>query len=378
MNYSTGFFNSSFINRTEFFAIAREINIYSTFVILVIGIFGHSTTLYVYSHKKFRNNSSNYYTIFLACIDSVYLFAHMFEDTFRTIKDAQLDDVHYLIDLFNIIDRNIVVCRLVNYLRNVLRFMSAYVILVFTIQRALVVSKPLYNRFKSRKSALIAIFLISYLSLFMNTWALFMFEIQKNEFTQYCDVKKSWSFAYLIINVIYMILVMIIPILLILGFNFLIIFKISQNVSQRVELRPLRSRRDKTDITRLETLPSKETSEKRSLACYFSINYIAKRQNLLDENDKVYSSKRVTKVLLFISFSYAFFNIPYAISWVIFFVNFKFYQVDPKITDFIFSFVQLSETLSVLNYGINFYLLCLSGKLFRDQLKYSFAKLFRD
>ena len=139
----------------------RKINIISTILITIIGLIGHFLTIMVYSKKKYRINSGNIYMLCLSFVDGSFLIINIFEDTIRTIKDAYLKNEKYLL---NIVDHNDLACRLINYLRNVLRFMSAYIIVAFTLQRLFIVYKPLLNRFKAKQSAWFTFKLICFIS----------------------------------------------------------------------------------------------------------------------------------------------------------------------------------------------------------------------
>ena len=96
----------------------------------------------------------------------------------------------------NITDRFQVACSLINYFRNVLRFMSAYICCMFTIRRLSVVSKPLLERSKSNSDAWRTVFLLLAVSMLINVWVPFLFEIQQNSLTrtaQICDIKNEWK-----------------------------------------------------------------------------------------------------------------------------------------------------------------------------------------
>jgi hypothetical protein len=95
-------------------------------------------------------------------------------------------------------------------------------------------------------------------------------------------------------------------------------------------------------------------------------------------------------MLMLMSFSYALLNLPYCISWLFFFYDIIFVsdihpsttqsrtEVDPVSSlnnslwkNYIFGSKNLAEIFYVLNYGINFFVYCASGEMFRKQLKES-------
>lgn len=354
----------------------RKINIFITIVIACIGLVGHFLTIYVYSKSRYRTNSGNVYMLCLAIVDGLFLIVHIFEDTIRTIKDTYAKSYNLnSILLLNIVDQNNLACCLVNYLRNVLRFISAYLILAFTVQRLFIVYKPLLNKFKSKKSAWLTFMIILLISLIINMWAPFMFEIQKDEESPYCDVNREWTSEYFIINACYMVLVMLIPILIIFICNLLIITKTAQEDTKRRTFKRRTSTNMKSTrlmfdtssqstlrITRLDsTLEHKRALYKQNRSPTFKQNY----------------SKKLTRMLMFVSLSYVFLNLPYLISWWLFFTEMTLNSEISQIhKNNLFSMVQITEIFNILNYGDHFFVYCLSGSLFRNQLKSLFMKTF--
>ena len=53
-----------------------KINIYTSLFIFLIGIIGHSITIFLFSRKRFRLNSSHIYLFCIAVTDSLFLFVH--------------------------------------------------------------------------------------------------------------------------------------------------------------------------------------------------------------------------------------------------------------------------------------------------------------
>lgn len=161
MNYSKmSRSNSSFkwIDGVDLFVsnraieIVKKVNIISVIIIILIGLFGHGLTIFVLRQKRFRNNSSSVFLLCLAINDASFLLNHFFEDTVRAYKEVFINENNYddlfnqFFDLLDIADKNDFVCRFVNYLRNVLRFISSYSIVAFTLQRVSIVYLPRKNQ----------------------------------------------------------------------------------------------------------------------------------------------------------------------------------------------------------------------------------------
>ena len=112
---------------------------------------------------------------------------------------------------------------------------------------------------------------------------------------------------------------------------------------------------------------------------------------------KTKSNKLVTKMLVIISVSYALLNLPYLITWSLFykgkfiefksikslvnnFITYLIYKSDiiketttndeASVQNYLFAAVQICQMFYLLNYGLHFYFYCLSGSMFCNQLKY--------
>ncbi len=118
---------------------------------------------------------------------------------------------------------------------------------MFTIQRLLVVFKPLSNNLKSKNSAWKVTGLITLASFIFNIWVLFVFEIQKNKETSktYCDINRKYTKEYFFLNIIYTMLTVILPMIIIVICNISIIVKTIKNKAIRKDLQ------NKKQITKL-------------------------------------------------------------------------------------------------------------------------------
>lgn len=235
--------NESFI----YLEVTIKIKTIAILVVLLIGFIGHFLTIFVFSQRRFRINSSSVYLLCLSINDGFFLVIHFYEDSLEVLKHSYLSlenkDLNSLVKLLYLIDQNELACRLVNYFRYVLRFISAYIIVVFTIQRLLIVYSPVKNRFKSNKTAWKTVLNISIASIILNIWVPFLFEIQKtDDDLLYCDSKKSLSEEYFHINYVYIASIMLIPIIVICISNSLIIFITLRNDFRRRSLQQFQER----------------------------------------------------------------------------------------------------------------------------------------
>ena len=199
------------IHSKYIFEKVRKYNIEFSTLIIIIGLIGNSLAVFVFSHKKFRKNSSSVYFLCLAISDGLFLLTHFFEDTLRTYIDMyfnqniQVHDmcrnhtdvlknnlsaiyVTYLspqaqsfIRLLNITDKFNIFCILINYFRYFLRFISAYIIVAFTVHNTLSIYSPCLNsRSFSKRVAWTTVNIITLCALAINIWV--------------CNMPLIWSF----------------------------------------------------------------------------------------------------------------------------------------------------------------------------------------
>lgn len=124
-------YNISYVESLFYLETSIRIKVVATTVILIFGLVGHFLTILIFSQKRFRVNSSNVFMLCLAVNDGLYSIIHFFEETIIAIKDIYSSEtpnrLSDFIQLLNIIDKNELTCQIINYLRYVLRFVSAYI-----------------------------------------------------------------------------------------------------------------------------------------------------------------------------------------------------------------------------------------------------------
>lgn len=415
----------TFLKSFHYLDESRKINVICTLVVILFGLVGNSITICLFSQKRFRTNSNNVLLLCLAINDSLFLIIHLFEDTIRTIKEIYFFNQHtelesyinYLVNSLNIVDNYRSACYLVNYFRCVLRFISAYIIVSFTVQRVSIVISPLSKRYKSNRFAWLAVFCIIFLGLLINLWVPFAFQIHTEDIDDFCEIKKEWKTSYFILTNLYIFAVIVVPMLTVLIGNLLIILKAKKANKNRqnyvnirrsipnvkVEYSNMESSSSlnnstglRTALNRIDTRRSNLSNSslalslkrinsfmpfKRNLSLRrpaltrfdFKIRPVYQNVNQLTNSNRS-SNCLITKILILVSFSYAFLNLPYLITWCLFYNEVTFethYDEDSPVQNRLFLAVKISEILNILNYGVHFYFYCVSGSMFLNQLKYS-------
>jgi hypothetical protein len=383
-----------------FFDRTRVVNIFATVVVILIGIVGNVLAIIVFAQKRFRLKSPGVFLLCLAISDGLFLLVHFFEDTLRTYIDVYVDreqkvnkhdpncslfvnlrnqtNDDSLLKTMNITDNYDLACRLVNYLRYVLRFVSAYIITIFTIQRAVVIFFPLcQSKFSSTSYAWRVVIGLCVFAAALCSFVPFVFSLNSNESKSkfYCDINKSTPFVsrfYFVATIIYIALIMFIPIITIIVCNTLITFQLCRLRKEREILCNM-------PITKPDRRPSDAT---QSLLLTATSNVTTDRRNSADilkwtrKNSKIKDdSHKVTRMLVVMSLSFAILNLPYFFAWCIFYYKIA---INASITytslNNLFGALNIAEIFYVINYGIHFFLYCASGKQFREQLKASFFK----
>jgi hypothetical protein len=261
----------------------------------------------------------------------------------------------------------------------------------------------------------------------LNGWVPFTFEtIDHSNHVKYCDVAKDYSRVYFHVTISYIALTMLIPIVVIFvcnSFIMLFIVKASQQRAKmshaditkkgqpnRVTIRLNNNNNPNNSMSNInnnnnnnntnknssqalveqENLMTTENTNRRvmsfvstklitsssksssaSLAALTSTQVVKNNRRAAPSND----SNKITRMLLLMSFSYAVLNLPYFISWCIFFYKLGIRHERDVITkNYLFAAIQFSEVFYVLNYGVHFFIYCFSGQRFRTLLKSAFTK----
>lgn len=120
--------------------LSSKINMFTICSVVAFGLIGNALITFVFGQKRFRSNSSNVYLLSLAVNDSLFLIVHFIEDTVKNYERVFVQDgfrnnstnftsqFDSLVIALNITDNFDMACRLVNYFRYVLRFISSYVV----------------------------------------------------------------------------------------------------------------------------------------------------------------------------------------------------------------------------------------------------------
>jgi hypothetical protein len=347
--------------------VVNQVNGPISFGIVLIGLLSNFFVILIYRQSKSRTNPSHVYLLCAAINDSLFLVVHQFEHVFKIIKDAYSLEDSSLFDFLNFIDKSEFACKLFNYLRYVLRLNSAFFVTVLTLQRLYVVYYPLSNKFKSKKLALKQIILISVISACSNGWVPVYFHLQDEA---YCDILANFKLQYFIFSWVYACLIIVIPSVIICISNSYIIRRtIKQNKTKKNEL--IKTECTKTTIGAKNFNLNGAVQATKNTKVKLKPYYMTKTQ-LVRKNTNVtnlMSTRKLTKNLILISFSFVLFNFPFLTVWIVYFFHTAFSPLDQIQHNQVVSALRLTELFYLFNYGMKFFILWFTGSLFRNMFK---------
>ncbi len=132
--------NTFDVDIEKFYKISKHINFYAITVVTIFGTIGNLLSIWLINTiASFARVSLKTNLLLLAISDIFVLVTHYIDFTLRSwinlqgMYDSQI----------NIIDKSWFLCKMVYYLRNVFRMTSAYIIILMTWERFVVLYMPL-------------------------------------------------------------------------------------------------------------------------------------------------------------------------------------------------------------------------------------------
>lgn len=304
--------------------------VYFTPVILIIGIFGNSLSLNVFLSKNMRSLSASTY---LAALSSADLLTLVF---YVTVEWLRRGLVHLSPDVrMTFLDFE-GVCQIQLYLSYIFRFLSAWIVVAFTVERYIGVCHPLRRRNICTTSGTrrIIIGLIVFACIFV-LYKPIMSGVQTPERRPpVCARKDDYAFISFVFDSIFAGMITLVPFIIITVLNLLIIRKLFIRNKMQRECKVI----TEESIIRLE----------------------------------------FTLILLAISFCFIAFNVPYFAVWFRNFLHASYFQsslstkTDVANYEYWQGVLRITRTIFYMNYCINFFLYSITGAYFRREVKMLF------
>jgi hypothetical protein len=213
----------------KFYETSKWLNVLLVSLITIYGFYGNIVSILVFTHKSYKNVPLRACFILISVADILVLLLHYLDFTFRSwvnlfgIYDSK----------FNFVDKCLLCCKMIPYFRNVFRTISVYILLLMTIQRNVQLYFPLYRSkwFCSNKFIKKRLILIILISLLINLNNLYLNNLvqQKQSGEMYCSVDFEHLDLQFRIDILFVLVTILIPILLILALSFVLLAKIKSN-----------------------------------------------------------------------------------------------------------------------------------------------------
>ncbi len=301
------------------------------------------------------------------------------KNTLKTYKNICSNN-NFMVNFISISDKNDVICRLINYLGNVLRFISIYIVVVFTVQRLYIIYQPLSIRFKRKKSVWQTVLIIVGISFILNSWVFIIFRTDKIEVSnrQYSNIDNYLWSEYFILNSVSFCFIMFVPIIILMLSNILILIKTKQIYSKQEKHVIISYNNERIKITNniaskimIKQPPSAIGTRRMHVKPhFFTFNQTINRKRSL----RLKASKTLTRMLLLISFSCIVLNLPYFVARLIFVRQTNLNMPTSIKGNYLMSSLQITETFYILDFAVKFFIFYLTDSFFRNKLTKALRK----
>lgn len=291
------------------FSWLEYFTVIGTFTVVFFGLFGNAMTAAVLTRKRFRSRNVSIYLLALAVVDSLFLVSNTMVS--YSIKLLGGTDIQGLSDFG---------CRLAKYVLMSSRAMSAWFVVVLTVQRLLAMSIPhLAQVLSTRRRAYISTAVIIFIVLGLYSYLFFVLEVREG--TRVCHWKGGFQRISTLLNIIDLLFYSLIPAVILATCNSILIYMLFYSEELRKE------------------------ATKNSRCCGSGAE-----------------SRSVTVVLVLMSVSFIILTLPMTFHQVIHTVGFR-----PPIP------YALLYILNLINHAANFLLYCVSGPTFRSEIRDMFC-----
>ncbi|XP_060064991.1 probable G-protein coupled receptor 139 [Ylistrum balloti] len=304
---------------------------YVTPIILFIGILGNCLSLNVFLSKNMRGLSASTYLAAISSSDLLTLIFYVNVEWLRRGLVYLNSDVQVkFLDTTG-------VCQFQLYMSYVSRFLSAWLVVAFTVERYIGVCHPLRRRDICTPSSTRRIIITtSFVAVLLVIYKPVLSGVHNgsSEGHPYCTSDPSHDFLSFVLDSIFAVLITLVPFLFITVLNVLIIRKLF-----------IRNKRQKE---------CKVVTEESVIKLEFTV------------------------ILLAISFCFVVFNVPFFAVWCRNFLHSKYVykSVEQDMSDDIEywqGILYITRTIFYMNYCINFFLYSITGAYFRREVRMLFV-----
>ena len=302
----------------KFFEASMSLYAYLTPLVIIIGVIGNSLSLAVFTSKMMRKLSASYYLASLAASDNIVLVTHVLIEWLKVglpyWPGGRSTNVVGYVGL----------CETQLLVSYVFRFLSAWLIVIFTVERYIGVCRPLRRRERCTVSfARKTIVGITFAAILLSLYKPILSHVNPDNGA--CGGKKQHIRLNSILDPTYAMLTTALPLLIIIVLNLLITRQLL--------------------ITRRRH----------------------KRSNFLTEEN--FLKLEFTFVLLVLSSTFIALSLPYFITWCTHRTQTTDDEMEVKTNDHIRGVFYITKAILYFNYCSNFFLYSVTGGHFRKQLR---------
>lgn len=319
--------------------VGRNMYSFLTPFVILVGVGGHGVSLIIFTSPTLRRLSASLYLTAISVCDILVLLTYVMLDWFKKGLPHWPGEAH-----IPIIDEP-GFCETFLFFSYTFRFISVWLIVVFTIERFIAVCRPLHRRLictKSFSRKIIAGVALTALVVCLYKPLLSGVHLAGPGQEKICGRNPNHSHLSFILDSIYALLITAVPFLIISLFNFIILKKLlSRDILERQGRRSVMFR---GNMLRLE----------------------------------------FTFILLAISSCFVCLNMPYFIIWCRQVLLTDSYPATGSNATETINFpgsnlesnnhLYLTKTIFYFNYCVNFFLYCLTGRQYREQIRCLFTR----
>ena len=281
----------------------------ATPIVVIFGLIGNAMTAAVLTRKRFRSRNISVYLLALAVVDSIFLVSNTMVSL--SIKYLGGPDIQALSNPG---------CKLAKYIVMSSRAISAWLVVVLTVQRLLAMSIPhLASVLSTRKQALISTAVIIVFVLALYSYLFYVIELG----SVYCYWKNGLDRERTLLNITDLLFYSLIPSVILGTCNSILIYMLFYSEELRKEA-------------------TKNACRATSGA----------------------ESRSITVILVLMSVSFIILTLPMTLYQVVYTIGFN-----PRIP----ILYPALYTLNLINHAVNFLLYCVSGPSFRAEIKDMFT-----
>lgn len=325
-------------------------------VIIFLGTVGNLLSIAVLTRRALRMVPVFFYLTLLSVADTLVLYVSGFKSWIRLITSYEL------------LHSSDVVCRALMYIILCALYLSSWLIVILTVDRFVVIFFPFrgYVLLRIRQARITALCLAVTVALY-NLHALWSYRLGVNRLGQLkCDMDEDDWFMYNVFDYLKLVSYSCVPFLIVITLNVCVIVKISQQ-----------SKRFVVANIALSSSSASTCSQRRFFVCRSAAGRQQQHPRLstvsfTDSSTTSFTvsrmrQTRLTLMLLAISFVWLVLTGPFTVYALFVESTRRRYDMLTKTICFL---------LMYINHASNFYLYCITGQRFRNELRNMIVRLF--